>query len=562
MTQICPTDGLSHVIGDKSGMLLDISLPEFFATAWETYKYKEAVVFPQFEVRWSYDQLLKKCDDFASGLLSLGLYKGDRIGIWSPNRPEWIISQIATARLGLILVNINPAYKILELEYCINKVGLKALIFATQFKTSSYAQMIRELAPEISDQRPGYLKSKRLPSLTMLIQMSSQPIAGSHSFDEVCEKSSEGYRSRLESISKSLLTDDAINIQFTSGTTGSPKGATLSHKNIINNAVFCAKSMNLRAGDRLCIPVPLYHCFGMVMGVLACCSVGATMVFPSEGFDPEKTVAVIREENCTAVHGVPTMFSAMLETREFKEKSVKTLRTGIMAGSQCPEPLMRRVLKDLGCSEITIAYGMTETSPVSFQSHVSDSVDVRVSTVGRIQPHCQVKIVDEHGATVPVGETGELWVKGYLVMKGYWNDPEANKNSIYDNWMKSGDLASIDIDGFCRIVGRKKDMIIRGGENIYPAEVEEFLANQQGVVEAHVFGLPDRKFGEVLIAWVIKEPNSKLSSQELKQLCSKNLAYYKTPSEIRFVKEVPLTVTGKPQKFRMREIMLDEQGKS
>ena len=559
MSQIRPIDGLSYVRGPNVNSLFKMPLPIFFGRALDKYPNKEAVVFPQFSVRWTYSELLQKSDDFASGLLSLGLYKGDRVGIWSPNRPEWIIAQIATARLGIILVNVNPAYKSLELKYCINKVELKALIFATQFKTSSYATMLSELVPEFSGQRSGSLKSEKLPSLKTLIQMSAHPIPGAYSFDEVCQKSSSRYHSRLDLISKSLTANDAINIQFTSGTTGAPKGATLSHENIINNAVFCAKSMNLTCGDRLCIPVPLYHCFGMVMGVLACFSVGATMVFPGESFDPEMTLAVLRKENCTAVHGVPTMFSAILDSQKFKGEKVKSLRTGIMAGSQCPEPLMRRVIKDLGCSEITIAYGMTETSPVSFQSDVSDSVDVRVSTVGRIQPHCEVKIVDDNGATVPVGETGELWVKGYLVMKGYWDDLEANKNSIHDNWMKSGDLASIDIDGFCRIVGRKKDMVIRGGENIYPAEVEDFLTGQLGVLAAHVFGFPDPKFGEVLIAWVIKEPNSTVSAEGLTKLCNQNLAYYKTPSEIRFVKEVPLTVTGKPQKFRMKEIMLEEQ---
>ena len=558
MVQIAPTEGLSHVIGDQSKQLLDVTLPEFFKYARQKYGQCEAVVFSQFNIRWTYSELLDKCDAFAAGLLALGLYKGDRVGIWSPNRAEWIIAQIATARLGIILVNINPAYKGTELEYCINKVDLKCLIFATQFKSSAYAQIILDLCPELVEQKPGHLYLKKLPSLRVLVQISETPIAGAYSFQEVVKKATSGYFERLDNIANGLRPDDAINIQFTSGTTGSPKGATLSHKNIINNAVSCAKAMNLTHYDRVCIPVPLYHCFGMVLGTLACCAAGATMIYPSEGFEPDKTMHALKSESCTAVHGVPTMFSAMLASSEFNGKPIKSLRTGIMAGSQCPEVLMRRVLYDLGCSEITIAYGMTETSPISFQSDVNDPVDVRVSTVGRIQPHCEVKIVEDDGSTCPVGQTGELWTKGYLVMKGYWNDTAATQSSIENGWMKTGDLATIDNEGFCRIVGRKKDMVIRGGENIYPAELEEFLTAQKGILEAHVFGIPDEKFGEQLVAWIILEEGATLDETSIQNLCKNALAYYKVPAIVRFVKEVPLTATGKPQKFKMREIMLNE----
>ena len=558
MVQIAPAEGLSHVIGDQSNRLLNVTLPEFFNYTRQKYGQCEAVVFSQFNMRWTYSELLDKCDEFAAGLLALGLYKGDRVGIWSPNRAEWIIAQIATARLGIILVNINPAYKGTELEYCINKVDLKCLIFATQFKSSAYAQTILNLCPELVEQKPGHLHLKKLPSLRMLVQISETPIAGAYSFQEVVKKATKGYFDRLDYISNGLRPDDAINIQFTSGTTGSPKGATLSHKNIINNAVSCAKAMNLTHYDRLCIPVPLYHCFGMVLGTLACCAAGATMIFPSEGFEPDKTMQALKSENCTAVHGVPTMFSAMLASSEFEGKPIRSLRTGIMAGSQCPEVLMRRVLYDLGCSEITIGYGMTETSPISFQSDVNDPVDVRVSTVGRIQPHCEVKIVEDDGSTCPVGQTGELWTKGYLVMKGYWNDTEATQSSIENGWMKTGDLATIDNEGFCRIVGRKKDMVIRGGENIYPAELEEFLTAQKDILEAHVFGIPDEKFGEQLVAWIIPEEGATLDETSIQKLCKNALAYYKVPAIVRFVKEVPLTATGKPQKFKMREIMLNE----
>ena len=558
MVQIAPTEGLSHVIGDQSNRLLDVTLPEFFNYTRRKYGQREAVVFSQFNIRWTYSELLDKCDAFAAGLLALGLYKGDRVGIWSPNRAEWIIAQIATARLGIILVNINPAYKGTELEYCINKVDLKCLIFATQFKSSAYAQTILDLCPELVEQKPGHLHLKKLPSLRVLVQISETPIAGAYSFQEVVKRANSGYFERLDHIANGLRPDDAINIQFTSGTTGSPKGATLSHKNIINNAVSCAKAMNLTHYDRVCIPVPLYHCFGMVLGTLACCAAGATMIYPSEGFEPDKTMHALKSESCTAVHGVPTMFSAMLASSEFNGKPIKSLRTGIMAGSQCPEVLMRRVLYDLGCSEITIAYGMTETSPISFQSDVNDPVDVRVSTVGRIQPHCEVKIVEDDGSTCAVGQTGEIWTKGYLVMKGYWNDTEATQSSIENGWMKTGDLATIDNEGFCRIVGRKKDMVIRGGENIYPAELEEFLTAQKGILEAHVFGIPDEKFGEQLVAWIIAEEGAIIDETSIQNLCKNALAYYKVPAIVRFVKEVPLTATGKPQKFKMRETMLSE----
>ena len=558
MVQIAPAEGLSHVIGDHSRRLLDVTLPEFFNYARQKYGNSEAVVFSQFNTRWTYSELLDKCDTFAAGLLALGLYKGDRVGIWSPNRAEWIIAQIATARLGIILVNINPAYKGTELEYCINKVDLKCLIFATQFKSSAYAQTILDLCPELVGQKPGHLNLKKLPSLRSLVQISETPIAGAFAFQDIIKKGTIGYFERLDHISDSLRPDDAINIQFTSGTTGAPKGATLSHKNIINNAVSCAKAMKLTNQDRLCIPVPLYHCFGMVLGTLACCAAGATMIFPSEGFEPDKTMRALKQENCTAVHGVPTMFSAMLASSEFEGKPIKSLRTGIMAGSQCPEVLMRRVLYDLGCSEMTIGYGMTETSPISFQSDVNDPVDVRVSTVGRIQPHCEVKIVEDEGSTCPVGQTGELWTKGYLVMKGYWNDDEATQSSIENGWMKTGDLATIDNEGFCRIVGRKKDMVIRGGENIYPAELEEFLTAQKGILEAHVFGIPDEKFGEQLVAWIITEKGATFDEATIQNLCKNELAYYKVPAIVRFVEEVPLTATGKPQKFKMREMMLNK----
>ena len=521
---------------------------------------RTAAVFRATGERWTYEQLARRVDRFAAGLLSLGLYKGDRIGIWAPNRPEWLIAQFATARVGLILVNINPAYRTAELEYALNRVGAKALITARQFKTSAYVEMIRELAPEIDHCRPGHLRTERLPTLRTVIQLGPDPPPGCFSFDEVMNRGGGSQRWRLDAVSGGLRPHDPINIQFTSGTTGAPKGATLTHHNIVNNAVACARAMRLKPGEALCIPVPLYHCFGMVLGNLAATSYGVTMVFPGEGFDAHETLVALAAERCTAVHGVPTMFAAMLDHPEFPRFDLSTMRTGIMAGAPCPVSLMRRVVRDMHCREITIAYGMTETSPISFQSNVDDSIERRISTVGQILPHVEVKVIDNAGHTTPVDVQGELLTHGYSVMQGYWGDAQATREAIVDGWMHTGDLATIDAQGYCRIVGRVKDMLIRGGENVYPAEIEEFLLTHPDVSAVQVFGVPDEKYGEEVCAWAVLRPGRSLTEEALRAFCRERIAHYKVPRHVRFVTGMPLTATGKPQKFRMRERMIEELG--
>ncbi|RMF39095.1 MAG: AMP-binding protein [Alphaproteobacteria bacterium] len=555
-----PVNGLSHVRGATDRPLLDATIPQFLGEVVRRHGERPAAVFCQPGERWDYAGLARRVDRLAAGLLALGLYKGERIGIWAPNRPEWLIAQFATARIGLILVNINPAYRVSELEYALNKTGAKALILAAQFKSSAYVSMLRELAPEMATCRPGRLHAARLPHLRTVIQLGPDPAPGAFSFDEVMARGQGGPRTRLDAITAGLSAHDAINIQFTSGTTGAPKGATLTHHNIVNNAISAARCMRLRPGEALCIPVPLYHCFGMVLGNLAAAAYGVKMVFPGEGFDAGETLHALETERCNAMHGVPTMFAAVLDHPDFARADLSAMRTGIMAGSPCPAPLMRRVIRDMGASQITIAYGMTETSPVSFQTAIDDPEELRVSTVGRIQPHCEAKIVDEDGRTVPVGEQGEFLARGYLVMKGYWDDPERTAEAIRDGWMHSGDLATIDAQGYCRITGRIKDMLIRGGENVYPAEIEEFLLTHPDIAAAQVFGVPDLRFGEEVAAWIIPRRPGVLSEDAVRAFCKGRIVHFKIPRHIRFVDEIPMTVTGKPQKFRMREIMVRELG--
>ena len=557
---IRPANGLSHVVGATDCPLIEATIPAFLAEVVRRHGKRTAVVFRQTGDRWSYNEFVRLIDRLAAGLLSIGVYKGDRVGIWSPNRPEWLLAQFATARIGAILVTINPAYRTSELDYALNKVGVSCLIVAPQFKTSDYMAMLAELAPEMATCPPSRLRAKRLPKLRSVVQMGPNPRPGAMAFEELMERGNRAVSARLDAISASLHPDDAINIQFTSGTTGAPKGATLNHRNIVNNAISTARAMRLQPGEGLCIPVPFYHCFGMVLGNLAACSYGAKMVVPSEAFDPRETLAAIDAEECAALHGVPTMFQAMLDHPEFDCFDMRSLRTGIMAGAPCPEPLMRRVMERMHCRQITIGYGMTETSPISFQSAVDDPVDRRVSTVGRIQPHAECKVVGPDGHTLPVGHQGELLTRGYLVMKGYWNDPERTAEAIRRGWMHTGDLATIDTEGYCRITGRSKDMLIRGGENVYPAEIEEFLTTHPDISQAQVFGLPDPKYGEEVAVWVILRPGVRMSEDVLRDWCRGKIAHYKVPRYIRFVGEMPMTVTGKPQKFVMREKMIVELG--
>lgn len=558
-----PQDGLSYVRGDTTKPLAYMTIPAMLEHTVKTHGPQLAVVFRAQKIRWTWYDLAQKVDEFAAGLLSLGVTQGDRVGIWSPNRMEWLVTQFATAKIGAVLVNINPAYRLSELEYALNKVEMKALVSADAFKTSDYLGMLQSLAPELADTQAEdrlHLKLAKLPHLRMIIQLGASAVPGMLQYAEVNAAAGPAHRSRLDGLSKALGPDDAINVQFTSGTTGNPKGATLSHHNIVNNGIAVAKAMRLGPTDKLCIPVPLYHCFGMVLGVLACVAGGSAMVFPGEGFDPLATLSAVAEEQCTALHGVPTMFIAMLQHDDFAKFELKSLRTGIMAGAPCPIETMKRVVADMHMREITIAYGMTETSPVSFQSAADDPLEKRVSTVGRILAHLEVKIVNEDGRIVKVGERGELCTRGYSVMKGYWNDLPRTQEAVRDGWMHTGDLATLDAEGFCNIVGRVKDMLIRGGENVFPREVEEYLYRHPKIQDVQVFGVPDPKYGEEVACWIVLKPGQVCGEEDILSFCQGQIAHYKVPRHIRFVKELPMTVTGKPQKFVMREALMTELG--
>lgn len=551
-----PQNGLSYVRGQTDSELRYIKISDLFREAVSRYGPREALVFKDTGQRLSYYDFDREIDALASGLLAMGLEKGDAIGIWAPNRFEWVLTQFATARIGVVMVNINPAYRVAELEYALNKVGCKALILAESFKSSDYLKMIKELAPEVATCEAGSLRSTRLPHLRSVVVMGEIEEKGIFSFEQLKQLGGPAQQLRLSKIEKRLTPDDPINVQFTSGTTGAPKGATLSHYNIINNARFVTDRIQLSEADRLCVPVPLYHCFGMVMGVLGAVSKGATLVFPGEAFDPVSTLEALSSERCTAVYGVPTMFVAMLQEMEKNTYNLAALRTGIMAGAPCPIDVMERVVSEMHMKEVTICYGMTETSPVSFQSFVDDPIDKRCGTVGRVHPHLEVKIVDDEGQIVPVGAQGELCTRGYSVMKGYWEDVERTTEAIVDGWMHTGDLAVFDEDGFCSIVGRKKDMIIRGGENIYPREIEEFLIRHPEILDIQVFGIPDEKLGEQVCAWIVCKEAGQLEEEAVRAYCQGQIAHYKIPNFIRFVEDIPMTITGKPQKFVMQEQMV------
>ena len=555
-----PVDGTSHVRGGAEPALSSATIPQLLATTVARFADRPAVVFREQGVRWTWRQFAAEVDAFASGLVALGLRVGDRVGIWSPNRYEWLVTQFATARIGAILVNINPAYRLSELEYALNTSGCRALVTAERLKTSDYLGMLAKLAPELEPAEPGRLRAARLPALEIVIRVGATTTAGMLRFDEVRDRGRAAGSGALDPITASLDAMDPINIQFTSGTTGSPKGATLTHHNVVNNARFIAGAMRLSEIDSLCVPVPLYHCFGMVLAVLACVSCGAALVFPGESFEPVAALAAVAAERCTALHGVPTMFIAELEHPRFAEFDLSTLRTGIMAGSPCPIAVMRRVVEEMHMPEVTICYGMTETSPVSFQSSTSDSLERRVSTVGRIQPHLEARVVDRDGRTVATGMPGELWVRGYSVMQGYWGDPARTAEAVVDGWMRTGDLATIDAEGYCNIVGRVKDMVIRGGENVYPREIEEFLFRHPKVQSVQVFGVPDARYGEELCAWIVLKPGQAAEPDEIREFCREQIAHYKIPRYIRFVTDMPMTITGKVQKFMMRKQMIDELG--
>jgi fatty-acyl-CoA synthase len=541
----------SYVSGVSDIPLMGETIGQCFDRAARTWADREAIVVRHQGVRWTYAKLHREVEDLAKGLLTLGLDPGDRVGIWSPNNVQWVQLQLACAKAGLILVTINPAYRLTELEHALTLSGCRALVTASRFKSSDYLEMVRTLVPDPEAPRTG---DRRLPDLQFVIHLDPEPQAGMIAFDEVVGLGRRASSERLDALGGALQFDDPINIQFTSGTTGAPKGATLTHHNILNNGFFVAQAMGLGEGDRLCIPVPLYHCFGMVMSVLSCVTTGAVMVFPGDSFEPLSVLETVEAERCTHLHGVPTMFIAEIGHPEFGRFDLSSLRGGIMAGAPCPIEVMRQVLEKMHMREVTIAYGMTETSPVSFQSRVNDSIERRVSTVGTILPHLEVKIVDEAGRIVPRGVSGEILTRGYSVMREYWAQPDKTAESIDSGrWMHTGDIGVIDEAGYCNIVGRIKDMVIRGGENVFPREIEEFLFRHPKIESVQVFGVPDDKYGEEICAWIMLRPGESMAFEDVVAFCKGQIAHYKVPRYVEFVEAFPMTVTGKAQKFLMRE---------
>jgi fatty-acyl-CoA synthase len=534
----------SYSSGESATPLLGDTIGGNFDATVRRFGDREALVDRPASRRWTYTELAADVDALALGLLEMGIEKGDRVGIWAPNCAEWTLTQYATAKIGAILVNINPAYRTRELEFVLNQSGTKLLIAAQRLKTSDYAAMITEVRPDC-----------RALAHVVLI--------GTPEWHALIETGRGLDRSALQRIQ--LDTDDPINIQYTSGTTGFPKGATLSHHNILNNAFFVGELCHYTAADRICIPVPFYHCFGMVMGNLSATSHGACMIIPAPSFDPVATLAAVQAEHCTSLYGVPTMFIAELSADGFADYDLSSLRTGIMAGSPCPVEVMKQVMSRMSMREVAIAYGMTETSPVSTQTRADDSLDRRVSTVGRVMPHLEVKVIDPAtGVTVPRGTPGELCTRGYSVMLGYWEQPDKTAEAVdAAHWMHTGDLAVMDEDGYLAITGRIKDMVIRGGENVYPREIEEFLYTHPDILDAQVIGVPDAKYGEELMAWVRLRPGaSPLTADDLRAFCSGQLAHYKIPRYVHIVDEFPMTVTGKVRKVEMRERSVEILGLS
>ncbi|ATJ82618.1 AMP-binding protein [Halomonas beimenensis] len=557
------TRQISYVSGISDTPLKGQTIGDCFDETVERFPDRDALISRHQGLRYSWKALQEAVDQAARALMALGVAKGDRVGIWSPNCAEWTITQFATAKLGAILVNINPSYRTHELEYALKQSGTSTLILQGAFKSSDYVATLAELAPELRDATPESFKSQGLPELRRVVCLDAErALPGMHSWDGLLAHADRVSAEELARLQATLQFDEPINIQYTSGTTGAPKGATLSHHNILNNGFFVARTLNLSEVDRMVIPVPLYHCFGMVMGNLGCMTHGAAMIYPGDGFDPRSTLEAVAEERATTLYGVPTMFIAELEHPDFDQFDLSSLRTGIMAGSICPIEVMRKVIDQMHMEDVTICYGMTETSPVSFQTQTDAPLEKRVTTVGTIHPHLEVKLVSpETGAVVPRGETGELCTRGYSVMLGYWNNPEATAKSIDEaGWMHTGDLATMDEDGYVAIVGRIKDMIIRGGENIYPREIEDFLYTHPAISDVQVIGVPDEKYGEEIMAWVKLSEGERLDEEGLKEFCQGKIAHYKIPRYVKFVDEFPMTVTGKIQKFKMREEATHELG--
>ncbi|MGE8132317.1 AMP-binding protein [Novosphingobium subterraneum] len=531
----------SYTKGATEEPLLEKTIGQALRDAAQSWGGELALVSRHQRIRWTWAELDIEVDRIATGLLDRGVAKGDRVGIWAPNCAEWTVLQFATARIGAILVTINPAYRTSEVEYALNKVGCTFLVTAASFKTSDYIAMLREL---------GHAKLPMVRGMVALGDLSHDGFEPWHALR------AEPDHGRLTAVDATLSQNDPINIQFTSGTTGFPKGATLTHRNILNNGYFTARTIKLGVSDRICIPVPLYHCFGMVLGNLAALASGAAMVYPGEAYDPKTALEAVQAEGCTALYGVPTMFITILAQPDLDDYDVSTLRTGIMAGSPCPVTTMRQVMDRLNMTEVTIGYGMTETSPLTTQTATDDPIEERVGTVGRVHPHAEAKIVGLDGEVLPIGEQGEYCSRGYAVMLGYWDDPAKTAEAIdADGWMHSGDLATMDQNGYIRITGRIKDMIIRGGENIYPREIEEFLLTHPAVQDVQVFGVADEKFGEEVCAWVIPRAGEDLGPDDVLAHCKGRIAHYKVPRHIRIVQAFAMTVTGKAQKFEMRKMM-------
>jgi len=552
----------SYASGTGSTPLLGCTIGDALDTTARAYSNSPALVSRHQNQRLTFAELSAAVERFALGLMHLAVQKGDRVGIWATNCSEWVIVQFAAAKIGAILVNVNPAYRAYELKFALEQSGCQTLIMVPNFKNADFVSIFFETCPEAKAAKAGTLSAADLPFLKNLILIDKTHPDSFFGWNQILAMGDHVAFAELRQREAGLAFDEPINIQYTSGTTGHPKGAVLSHHNIVNNALLVAECMRIAPGDRICVPVPFYHCFGMVMGNMAAVLKASTIVIPAPQFDALRTLEAVAEERCTALYGVPTMFRAELEHPEFDRFDLRSLRTGIMAGSPCPIQLMKRVVAEMHCPEITIAYGQTESSPVITQTTTDDPIELRVTTVGRALPHTEIKIIDPAtGKIVPRGTQGELCTRGYCVMKGYYNNDQATRAAVDpDGWLHTGDIAVMREDGYCRIAGRVKDMIIRGGENIYPREIEEFLYTCPGISEVQIVGIPSAKYGEEVAAWVKLQPGAALSAEEIRAFCSGKVASFKIPRYVKMVNEFPMTVTGKIQKFRMREIMIHELG--